>query len=520
MAADGDDSGPAAQDDAALLHAIAAQRDHGAFAELCARYESRAFSLALRITRSTEQAEEVVQDAMLAVWHAAHTCRAEDNCVRGWIMTIVAHQGMKALRVRGRARKKEEARGAMDIRALEEFAAQADVAAHADHEELLAALRSQLDSLPRLQRELLVLYYGGELSQRQMSRALAIPQQTISHRINEALAELRSALTKAGFAAALPLVREEGLSEAICGGHATPPGLSEKIAAQALRAPTTVGSSLSWPLGVACGVVAAAAVSALIWMGRSPNPATPMPAPVAAPAATAAPSLTDVEKASPAIAPAPAVKPFARTWNFDRPGEESEFPVRAGNWSHGGGGGSGGSGCMEIPTMQFTAKLPVPVARLPLRVTYRVQYIGDAPEDGFQQSVIWTRCAGTGAMVQTQSIIIMPNAWIEATVYVSADGVQRWLNGRLRHYWMVKPTATAELLFSSYGAQRIDDLRVCEIRPDEIPDVSQYAAAVDRIPPAQRIGWVPLPDLTPRGAKVPTSVHFMGPKDGDVEKAP
>jgi RNA polymerase sigma factor (sigma-70 family) len=88
-----------AGDDAALLERMAG-RDPEGVSLLYDRYGALAFSLAYRLLRERGAAEDVVQASFLAVWRSAATYDARRGAVRPWLLTIVHHQAITALRAR------------------------------------------------------------------------------------------------------------------------------------------------------------------------------------------------------------------------------------------------------------------------------------------------------------------------------------------------------------------------------------------------------------------------------------
>jgi RNA polymerase sigma-70 factor (ECF subfamily) len=82
--------------DIELVHRIAANED-AALRELYAAYGQRMYAYALRLTGNLAQAEDVVQDTLVAVWRLAGRFRGEGRVV-AWLLGIVHHTAMKAIR--------------------------------------------------------------------------------------------------------------------------------------------------------------------------------------------------------------------------------------------------------------------------------------------------------------------------------------------------------------------------------------------------------------------------------------
>ncbi|MBA3708202.1 MAG: sigma-70 family RNA polymerase sigma factor, partial [Planctomycetes bacterium] len=254
-------------DDIALVSLVATRRDEEAFSQLFARYQRVAYSFAFHIVKDAKTAEDLVQESMVRVWSAAGSFRTDGADgrvpnVKAWIMTIVARESFQALRRRKRSRKEVP----MDI---EPATAPQDEASSSP--ELVGALRSKLMELPETDRQLIALHFGGGVSQREISEALSLSQQTISYRLNRILKDLRSSLSAARLAAAVP-VGGESIIEALSSGHAPSAGLHARVLAGVHGAPGAVAASAA---GVTVLAVSGAAIGLLglgIWMARPSYP--------------------------------------------------------------------------------------------------------------------------------------------------------------------------------------------------------------------------------------------------------
>ena len=147
------------RDDSTLLRALAEKRDPAAFNELYERHRQEAYNLALRITRDQDLAEDALQEAMLVLWQKAGQFSGENVC--GLIMSIVASRSSNLAKGRKRSRKREEHK-----RAMQQTEPKAMLAETNEKDELVAALRDQIDLLPDLERQLVACYYGAETETR------------------------------------------------------------------------------------------------------------------------------------------------------------------------------------------------------------------------------------------------------------------------------------------------------------------------------------------------------------------
>ena len=137
--------------------------DEDAFRGLFGRYAPAAKALALRVVRQSNLAEEIVQEAFLAVWRDPDGYDSERGSVRSWLMGMVHHRAVDLVR-----REEAQRRRAEDSipEALEEQADHAeDVVEQLGLPEERRIVRAALDELPEEQRDVLTLMYFGGLSQ-------------------------------------------------------------------------------------------------------------------------------------------------------------------------------------------------------------------------------------------------------------------------------------------------------------------------------------------------------------------
>ncbi|MEW2504281.1 sigma-70 family RNA polymerase sigma factor [Amycolatopsis sp. NPDC047767] len=83
--------------DSEALVAAAAAGDHAAFDTLVRRHTPMMYRVALRITGSPAEAEDVVQEAWLAAWRSLATFRQE-SAVSTWLYRVVTNGALDLLR--------------------------------------------------------------------------------------------------------------------------------------------------------------------------------------------------------------------------------------------------------------------------------------------------------------------------------------------------------------------------------------------------------------------------------------
>jgi RNA polymerase sigma factor (sigma-70 family) len=177
------------QSEAELMRQVAAG-EIGGLETLYDRYHSMAYALALRITTETGLAEDVVQDSFLGVWRNAARYAEAKGSVRGWLLAIVRHRAIDAVRrQRASVAIGEEADEAVP-RALTLPDIWPEVAGRLDAEQI----RLAMTALPPAQRDVIELAYFDGLTQREIAERTHAPLGTVKSRIRLGLASLRDQL--------------------------------------------------------------------------------------------------------------------------------------------------------------------------------------------------------------------------------------------------------------------------------------------------------------------------------------
>ena len=168
----------------------------GGLESLYDRYHGMAYALALRITTETGLAEDVVQDSFLGVWRNAGRYAEAKGSVRGWLLAIVRHRAIDAMRrQRAAVALGEEAEEVLPA-ALTLPDIWPEIAGRLDAEQV----RRALTVLPPAQREVIELAYFDGLTQREIAGRTRAPLGTVKSRMRLGLGALRGQLVdqKAG----------------------------------------------------------------------------------------------------------------------------------------------------------------------------------------------------------------------------------------------------------------------------------------------------------------------------------
>jgi RNA polymerase sigma-70 factor (ECF subfamily) len=166
--------------------------DEDAFRGLFRRYAPNALALARRVARQPFLAEEIVQEAFLAVWRNPAGYDRGRGSVKSWLMAVVHHRAVDAVRREESQRRRAEDAQAADAVPLQDIADA--VAEQVDLPGERRAVRTALEGLPDEQRQVIELMYFGGLSQTAIAGRLDLPLGTVKSRTLLGMRRLRRAL--------------------------------------------------------------------------------------------------------------------------------------------------------------------------------------------------------------------------------------------------------------------------------------------------------------------------------------
>jgi RNA polymerase sigma factor (sigma-70 family) len=174
-------------DRAVLALVIDGQLD--ALQDLYDRYRTMAYSIALRITTEPSLAEDVVQDAFLGVWRNASRYVEGRGSVKTWLLSIVHHRAIDAVRRRrpttGLPEREDTPPPALTLPDI-----WTEVVAGLDRDAIAGAMAT----LTEVQREAIELAYWGGLTQQEIAARTGTPLGTVKSRVRLGLLALRRAM--------------------------------------------------------------------------------------------------------------------------------------------------------------------------------------------------------------------------------------------------------------------------------------------------------------------------------------
>jgi RNA polymerase sigma factor (sigma-70 family) len=160
-----------------------------ALQDLYDRYRTMAYSIALRITSDPSLAEDVVQDAFLGVWRNASRYVEGRGSVKTWLLSIVHHRAVDAVRRRrpttGLPEREDAPPPALTLPDIWN-----EVAAGLDRDAIAGAMATLTD----VQREAIELAYWGGFTQQEIAVRTGAPLGTVKSRVRLGLLALRGAL--------------------------------------------------------------------------------------------------------------------------------------------------------------------------------------------------------------------------------------------------------------------------------------------------------------------------------------
>ena len=179
--------GPAA-DLEDLLHRCGGG-DERSFADLYDATSATVYGLVVRVIRSPEIAEEVVQEVYLMAWQQSARFDPARGTVLGWLCTLAHRRAVD--RVRQVARERDREQTYEDRRAGTQMdQTWQEVEQGVDTREV----RDGLSALTPLQRQAVGLAYYQGYTYQEVARRLDVPLGTAKARIRDGLTRLRSAL--------------------------------------------------------------------------------------------------------------------------------------------------------------------------------------------------------------------------------------------------------------------------------------------------------------------------------------
>jgi RNA polymerase sigma factor (sigma-70 family) len=181
--------------DEALIFAIASGAVW-AMESLYTRYNRLLYSLAYRMVADHQVAEDLLQDAFMAVWRRSNTYSPQSGAARSWLISILHHRAIDHLRkLRRRSNLQESPLEQVD---LDEKTATADAWEDAWRHIQGSQVRAALLEIPPEQRLVIELAYFQGWTHSEISQGTQIPLGTVKARMRLGLHHLKQVLAGMG----------------------------------------------------------------------------------------------------------------------------------------------------------------------------------------------------------------------------------------------------------------------------------------------------------------------------------
>ena len=177
---------------ATLLVARAKRGEKGAFDDLVRRYRKRIFALALHLSGSESDADDITQDVFLRAYHTLDRFEGRSEFFT-WVYRLTVNRSLDARRARAR-RSESSFEGDPRIERAVEVDAQGDPRRAAELRQTYARVVRALDALPADMRTTVVLVALQGLSNAEAAVVQKCSRGTIAWRLHEARARIDAAL--------------------------------------------------------------------------------------------------------------------------------------------------------------------------------------------------------------------------------------------------------------------------------------------------------------------------------------
>jgi len=183
--------------DAALVVSIGRWRED-ALAEVYRRHGGAVYALARRVTGDDAQAEEVVQEVFLRLWHQPDRFDPDRGSLRSFLLAAAHGRAVDLLRANTSRRRREERDARATATAGYDVEHEVWDLALADH------VKAALAALPAEERRAIELAYFGGHTYREVAALLGQPEGTVKSRIRAGLRRLQTSLAGVRAAGAEP----------------------------------------------------------------------------------------------------------------------------------------------------------------------------------------------------------------------------------------------------------------------------------------------------------------------------
>jgi len=162
-------------------------RDDSALREVVDDHKSAVLGMALKVLVDMRLAEEVAQDAFVALWRRPGSFDPARGTLRAFLMGVARNKAIDAVR-------REESRRRTRDDLMAQHVVESEVPPATEEIDERQRVQAALARLTPPQREAIVLAYYGGRTYREVAEELGIPEGTAKTRLRDGLSTLRRLL--------------------------------------------------------------------------------------------------------------------------------------------------------------------------------------------------------------------------------------------------------------------------------------------------------------------------------------
>jgi RNA polymerase sigma-70 factor (ECF subfamily) len=180
------------REDLQLMTKVAG-RDQTAFEQLYDRYAPVVYTMVLRIVKTPEIAEDLLQEIFLAIWNKSSLFSEARGSVYTWIMSLARHRSFDFLKSKDRISRGSgiDEETVLNLPDTSHLANPLNAAISSEHED---RMREGLALLGQEQRTIIELSYYEGYTQAQIAERLGLPLGTVKTWMRQGLMTLRTHL--------------------------------------------------------------------------------------------------------------------------------------------------------------------------------------------------------------------------------------------------------------------------------------------------------------------------------------
>ncbi|MBT8290534.1 MAG: RNA polymerase sigma factor [Muriicola sp.] len=163
--------------------------DHVAYGVLVDRYKYLIFTLACRLLKNKEDAEEIAQDTFVKAFEALETFKG-DAKFSSWLYRIAYRKSLDRIK----QNKRQPFLKSIDDDGVRELKASGSILEAIDRKERSELLKATIDRLPEIDSALVTLYYYEQLTIREISEIMDMSQNAIKVRLFRSRKQLEDLL--------------------------------------------------------------------------------------------------------------------------------------------------------------------------------------------------------------------------------------------------------------------------------------------------------------------------------------